>query len=118
MEAIIGFSARNPAGQSAFAGLVLFSPSGDIQARDGDTFSASTKVPFAAGETYHFRLVENLPAVTYTIFVTPPGGTERLLGANLQVPAEQRGAASLHGWGVLVSGPDSAELNVCNFALH
>ena len=118
MDAIIGFSSQNPGGQPAFGGLVRFSPSGAIQVRDGDTFSASARVPYSAGETYHFRLVENLPAVTYTVFVTPPGGTERLLGANLQVPAEQRGAASLNGWGVLVSSPANAALNVCDFALQ
>jgi hypothetical protein len=118
MDAVIGFSSQNSNGQPAFGGLVRFSPSGTIQVRDGDTFSASTKVPYSAGETYHFRLVENLPAVTYTVFVTPPGGTEFLLGANLQVPPDQRGMASLNGWSVLVSKPDNAALNVCDFALQ
>lgn len=118
MDAIIGFSSQSPDGQAAFGGLVRFSPAGIIQARDGDTFSASTRVRYSAGETYRFRLVENLPAVTYTVFVTPPGGTETLLGSNLQVPPDQRGAASLNGWGVLVSRPESAALNVCSFALE
>jgi unsaturated chondroitin disaccharide hydrolase len=118
MEGDIGFNSRSVEGQTAFAGLVRFSRAGTILARDGDRFSASTRVRYAAGETYLFRLVEDLPAVSYTVFVTPPGGTEVLLGANLQIPAEQSGSPALEGWGVLVSSPAGAELNVCGFTLR
>ena len=118
MDATIGFASRNPAGQSVLGDMVRFSPSGAIQVQRWRYFLRLHRVPYSAGETYLFRVVENLPAATYTVFVTPPGGTELLLGANLQVPPRQRGSASLTGWNVLVSGPESATLNVCGFALQ
>jgi hypothetical protein len=82
-----------------------------------------SNLPYAAGQTYHFRLTENLPAATYSLFVTPPGAAEIPLGTNLQVPGDQRGATTLAGWGLqinglLVNGPDGATLSVCNFALR
>jgi hypothetical protein len=116
MDAALGFFAPASGGQSALSSMINFSPTGIIQVRDGDTFAPST-VPYAAGQTYQFRLVENLPAATYSAFVTPPGATEISLGANLQVPSDQRGATALTGWGILTNAPDGATLTVCNFSL-
>jgi hypothetical protein len=118
MDAALGFFAPAPAsgGQSALSIMINFSPTGIIQVRDGDTFAPFT-VPYAAGQTLQFRLVENLPAATYSVFVTPPGATEISLGANLQVPSDQRGATALTGWGIVTNAPDGATLTVCNFSL-
>ena len=117
MDAALGFFAPASSRQSALSGLINFSPTGVIQVRDGDTFVPST-VLYAAGQTYQFRLVENLPAATYSVFVTPPGATEIPLGANLQVPSDQRGSTTLTGWGIQINSPDGATLSVCNFDLR
>jgi hypothetical protein len=118
MEGDIGFTARAAQGQEVFAGLVRFGREGLILGRDGNNFSAATTVPYVAGETYHFRLVADLPAVTYTLFVTPPGETEILLGSSLQVPAEQRGLAAFAGWGAIVNSPDGSELSACGLSFQ
>jgi hypothetical protein len=118
LDASIGFLAPDAGDHQIFSGLVQFSAAGEILARDGETFSASANVPYTAGETYHFRLVESLPAATYSLFVTPPGGTEVLLGTNLQVSANQRGAATVTGLGAVANGPDGAALEVCNITLQ
>ncbi|HXO38655.1 MAG TPA: hypothetical protein VN872_08450 [Candidatus Acidoferrum sp.] len=117
MNAALGFFAPASSGQSALSSLISFSPTGVIQVRDGDTFVPSA-VPYAAGETYQFRLVENLPATTYSVSVTPPGATEISLGANLQVPSDQRGSTTFTGLGILANAPESATLMVCNFSLQ
>ena len=117
MDAVLGFFAPAPSNQPTLSSLINFSPAGVIQVRDGDSFVSST-VQYVAGETLQFRLVENLPATTYSLFVTPQGGAEVPLGTNLQVPSDQRGATTLGGWGQLVSAPDGATLSVCNFSLQ
>ncbi|MGZ4876338.1 MAG: hypothetical protein ACXV5R_14300, partial [Candidatus Angelobacter sp.] len=117
IDAALGFFAPVSSGQSALSTLINFTPAGVMQVRDGDSFVPST-IPYTAGETYQFRLVENLPATTYSVFVTPPGSTEIPLGANLQVPSDQRGATTLTGWGILVNAPAGATLSVCNFNLR
>ncbi len=117
MDADLGFFAPASSRQPALSSLLNFSPAGVIQVRNGDSFVSST-VPYSGGETLQFRLVENLPATTYSLFVTPPGGAEVPLATDLQVPSNQRGATTLGGWGQLVNAPDSAKLAVCNFSLQ
>ena len=117
MDATLGFFAPASSNQSALSGLINFSPAGVIQVRNGDSFTSSA-VPYAAGETLQFRLVENLPATTYSLVVTPPGEVEVPLGTNVQVPSDQRGATTLGGWGQIVNAPDGATLSVCNFTLQ
>jgi hypothetical protein len=118
MDATLGFFAPASSHQQpALSSLIQFSPAGVIQVRDGESFTSST-VQYAAGETLQFRLVENLPATTYSLFVTPPGKAEIPLATDLQVPSDQRGATTLGGWGQIVNAPAGATLSVCNFSLR
>ena len=117
MEASLGFFAPGTGPHPLLSEFIHLGPAGFIQARDGDLFAPSN-VRYTAGETYHFRLTEDLPAAIYSVFVTPPGTTEIPLGTNLQAPTDQRGATALAGWGLTVNGPDFATLSVCNFELQ
>jgi hypothetical protein len=117
MDASLGFFAAAPSAHPTLNEFVRFTPAGFIQASDGDML-ATSNVPYSAGVTYHFRLVGNLPAATYSLFVAPQGATEIPLGTNLQVPAGQRGATTLTGWGLLINGPDGDTFSVCNFDLR
>ena len=117
MDAALGFFAPASSQQPNLSSLINFSPAGVIQVRNGDSFTSST-VQYVAGETLQFRLVENLPATTYSLFVTPPGDAEIPLAMNLQVPSDQRGATTLGGWGQQVNAPNGATLSVCNFSLQ
>jgi len=117
MNAALGFFAPASSNQPSLSSLINFSPDGVIRVRNGDSF-ASSGVSYVAGETLQFRLVENLPATTYSIFVTSPGAAEIPLATDLQVPSDQRGATTLGGWGQLVNAPNGATLSVCNFSLQ
>jgi hypothetical protein len=117
MDASLGFFSPTPGPHPPLSQFIHFSPAGFIQAANGDALIPSN-LSYTAGQTYHFRLTENLPAATYSVFVTPPGAAEIPLGTNLQVPTDQRGATTLIGWGLQVNGPDLATLAVCDFALR
>ncbi|HEX9255605.1 MAG TPA: hypothetical protein VF938_08660 [Candidatus Angelobacter sp.] len=117
IDASLGFFSQTPGPHPSLSEFIHFSPAGFIQAANGDVLVPSN-VLYAAGQPYHFRMTENLPAATYSLFVTPPGATEIPLGTNLQAPSDQRGVTTLTGWGLLVNGPDGATLSVCNFALR
>ena len=117
MDASLGFFSPASGPHPQLSEFIHFSAPGFIQAANGDGLMPSN-VPYAAGQTYHFRMTENLPAATYSLFVTPPGATEMPLGTNLEVPGGQRGVMTLAGWGLLVNGPDGATLSVCNFTLR
>jgi hypothetical protein len=115
MDAALGFFAPASSKQPTLSSLIAFTPGGFIQVRNGDSFVSST-VPYTAGETLQFRLVENLPAAAYSLFVTRPGAAEIALATDLQIASNQRGATTLGGWGQLVTAPDNASLSVCNFS--
>ena len=117
IDAALGPFAPASSNPSSLSRLINFSPDGVIQVRNGDSF-VSSGVSYAAGKTLRFRLVENLPATTYSLFVTHPVGAEIPLATGLQVPSDQRGATMLGGWGQLVKAPDGATLTVCNFSVQ
>jgi hypothetical protein len=101
---------------TGFATLVRFNPTGDIDARKGGAYApVPATIPYSAGLTYHFRLVINVPAHTYSIFVTPPGGTELTVGTGFAFRTEQNTVTSLDHWGVeAATGTDK----VCNFTVQ
>ena len=122
MDASLGFFSLAPGPHPPLSQFIHFNPAGFIQAANGDALIPSN-LSYTAGQTYHFRLTENLPAATYSVFVTPPGAAEVPLGTNLQVPLNQRGATTLNGWGLRINDlldnrSDDATLSVCNFDLH
>jgi hypothetical protein len=73
-------------GSATYTDLVLaarFNPTGTIDGRNGAAFGVpSVAIPYTGGLTYHFRAVVNVPAATYSIYVTPPGQSELTIGTN------------------------------------
>jgi uncharacterized membrane protein len=87
--------------QTAFTGFAIsarFNPSGDIDARNGGAFVAASTIPYVAGTSYHFRAVVNVPANTYSMYVTPAGQAEITVGTNYSFRTEQAGITSIDHW--------------------
>jgi hypothetical protein len=100
-----------------FSCLVRFNTSGDIDARNGGAFAAASTIPYSAGVSYHFSLVVNVAAQTYSIYVTPAGGSQLTVGLNY---AFRIAATTLNWWGVSVetAGTGGAgTVTVCNFSI-
>src|SRR5256885_10055219 len=64
---------RRPPRSTLFPYTTLFRS----QARDGGAYAAAATIPYSAGTTYHFRLDVDIPSHSYTVYVTPPGSTDR-----------------------------------------
>jgi Alginate lyase len=87
--------------QTAFTGLAIagrFNPTGQIDARNGGAFVAASTINYAAGVKYHFRAAVNVPANTYSIYVTPAGEPELILGTNYAFRTEQKGITNIDHW--------------------
>jgi hyaluronate lyase len=93
---VVGFSAAPAAAWADIAVAVRFSPTGAIDARNGGAYQAAQTIPFAAGLTYRFRVVINVPAHTYSVYVTPPDGRELVVGVDYAFRTEQAGVTSLN----------------------
>jgi hypothetical protein len=115
MNSVMALSHGVQTAYTGFATLARFNSSGDIDARNGGGYAAASTIPYSGGRMYHFRLVINIPAHTYSIFVTPPGGTELTVGTNFAFRSEQSTVTSLDHFGVFAASGSST---VCNFAIQ
>ena len=103
--------------QSAFTGFAIaarFNPTGDIDARNGGAFVAASTIPYTAGTSYHFRAVVNVPANTYSIYVTPAGQAEIPIGTNYSFRTEQLGITSIDHWDATSS---AGTITLCNLVV-
>jgi hypothetical protein len=116
-NSVIGLSNGTQTAYTGYACAVRFNPSGDIDARNGGAYAAASTIPYSANGTYHFRIVANVTAHTYSAYVTPPGGSELTIGSNYAFRTEQNTVASLNAFGVYVDPAGSGSDTLCNFAL-
>ena len=114
IDAVTGLSTTAATGYSQLAAIVRFNSSGTIDARNGSVYAAAATVPYSAWTNYHFRLVVNVPAKTYSIYVSPDGGSEITLGTNYAFRTEQSNATSLSNWAMHAT---SGSHWVCDFEL-
>jgi hypothetical protein len=114
-NAIVGLSQGAAAAYTDMAAAVRFNPTGDIDARNGGAFAAASTIPFTAGTSYHFRLVINVTAHTYSAYVTPAGGTEIAIGTNYAFRTEQAAVTQLDTWNADVNATPGGSMTVSNF---
>lgn len=114
-DAVMGLSNGAQTSFPGFACLVRFNSSGKIDARDGSTYPTST-IPYAPNTSYRFRLSVNVPAHTYSVYVTPTGGTEQVVGLNYAFRTEQSTVGSLNNYGLVVDST-AGPARMCNFAV-
>ncbi len=105
INSTVGLSNGAATCNKEMAAIARFNPMGNIDARNGGLYAAASTIPYAAGVTYHFRLVVNVPKHMYSIFVTPEGGSEERVGTDFAFRGGQNTVASLSSMGVW--GPGS-----------
>jgi hypothetical protein len=111
----IGLSLGAQAAFTGFAVAARFNPTGDIDARNGGAFVAASTIPYTAGTSYHFRAVVNVPANTYSMYVTPAGQTELTVGTNYSFRTEQAGITSIDHWDATSS---AGTITLCNMVVE
>jgi hypothetical protein len=114
-DGVTALSATAGAQYSDYAVLVRFNDAGRIDARNGGTYGAVNVINYTGGTNYHFRLVVNVPAHTYSAYVTPQGAAEQVLALNYSFRTEQAGVVSLANWGLI--GAAGWTHQVCNFVV-
>jgi unsaturated rhamnogalacturonyl hydrolase len=113
----MGLSKAAAGAYTDLAAIVRFNPNGDIDARNGGAFAAAATIPYQAGATYHFRLTVNIPAHTYSAFVTPPGGTEQTVGSDFAFRTEQNTVTTLANFGFRLATTPAGSTTVCNISV-
>ncbi|NLF29358.1 MAG: hypothetical protein GX591_00560 [Planctomycetes bacterium] len=75
-----------------------FNSSGYIDSYDYNVYAADASVPYTAGTEYHFRVVVNIPAHTYSVYVTPEGQSEVTLATDYAFRLAAGSPSSLNNW--------------------
>jgi hypothetical protein len=110
ITAFIGMTNGSSFSKANSPWLVKFHSTGDLEALNGSSYAAVNTINWVSGSTYHFRVVVNLTAGNYSVYVTPPGQGEQTLATNY---AFQISESSLNNWGMQDT---ASSLVVCNFA--
>ncbi|MGZ3458728.1 MAG: glycoside hydrolase family 88 protein [Archangium sp.] len=78
IDGVIGYaaSAATVTSYSNLAMSIRMNDQGFFDVRRGGDYGALASVPYQANATYHVRLRADLNAKTYSVWVTPPGGSE------------------------------------------
>ncbi len=116
IDAVMALSRGAQSAFTGFACLTRFNLLGMIDARDGSIYHVASSISYAANTTYHFRLVVNLAAHTYSIYVTPAGGSEQPVGLNYAFRTEQSTVSTLDNLGLIVDSV-TGSARLCNFAI-
>ncbi|RMF83005.1 MAG: hypothetical protein D6744_05520, partial [Planctomycetota bacterium] len=103
IDGLTCFSNGPAGGYADGAVIVRFNTSGKIDARNGATYAADQSIAYAAGQSYHFRLIVDVAAHTYSAYVTPAGGSEQLLASNYAFRSEQANVSKLDCWNINAS---------------
>jgi hypothetical protein len=120
INSVVALAPSAPSAYTDLAAIARFNPSGFIDARNGGAYTAAASVAYSGGQTYAFRLVINVAAKTYSIYVTPPGGSEQTVGSNYAFRSEQSSASSLNYWSAETdsTAPSGSSITVNNFAIQ
>jgi hypothetical protein len=113
LDVVMALSSGPKTAFGDFACLVRFQTAGVIDARNGAAYEAASNIPFSANVSYHFRLVVNIPAQTYSVYVTEAGGAEQLVGTDFAFRDTAGVIKNLNNWGAIDDSEGSAI--VCNF---
>jgi parallel beta-helix repeat protein len=96
---VIGLSNGPASTYADLAAIVRFNPSGQIDVRDGSNYQADNTVNYVAGSTYSFTMDVNPANQTYSVYVTPAGGSQIELASNYAFRTEQATTSTLNNLG-------------------
>ena len=114
IDSVMAFSSGSQTTFGGLACLARFNTDGNIDARNGGIYAATSVIPYSANVKYSFRLVVNIPAHIYSVFVTPSGGGEQTVGADFAFRTEQNTVTNLNNWAVTTVSATGTN-TVCDF---
>ncbi len=110
-DSAFGLSLGTASAWTNLAAIVRFNPNGRIDARNGGGYAATTAVTYAAGATYHLRMVVDAKAHQYSVYVRQGTAVEQTIAAQFAFRSEQAAVGSLDHTAIRVDGAGS--LTIC-----
>lgn len=84
IDGVIGYadSSTTVTLRTHLAMIVRMHPNGYFEVVNGTGYGAITRVPYALNTTYHVRIVADVPARRYSVWIRPPGSGEILVASS------------------------------------
>jgi hypothetical protein len=114
MNGVVGLSNGPASAYSGLATIVQFNPDGTIKARNGGSYTAANALSYQSGVNYRVRMDVNVAARTYSVFVTPAGGSQVTIASNYAFRTEQNTVTQLTSYAYV---SESCPLTVSNFSI-
>jgi hypothetical protein len=115
---IVAFSMGPQTGFAGYATAARFNPMGMIDAVNAGAYEASANIAYTANTTYKFRVAVDVSAHTYSVYVTPPSGTEATIGTNFGFRTGLTNVAGLNSWGAVMQMAATGTIKVCGFGIE
>ncbi len=110
MDAAVALAGRQASSWTHLAAIVRFNSASNIDVRDGSRYRADRTVAYVAGATYRVRLVVDVAAHRYDVFVKPPNASEVQLADDFAFRSEQAGVTALDR---IVGQSENGSLEAC-----
>ena len=104
IDGVFGLSNGPATGFTQLACIFRFNVNGRMDVRNSLAYGADVDAPYVAGRWYHVRMVVNLPARTYSVFVTPEGQAEFALATDFGFRSDQATVTTLTHWSIVHTG--------------
>lgn len=95
IDGVTGLSLGSVDNYPDLACIVRFAINGVIDVRNGGAYQAQTTLNYTAGKIYRFEVNVDMSAKTYSVIVTPDGGSPVQIATNYKFRNEQATVSSL-----------------------
>ena len=102
-DSVIGLSPVNVDQYTDMAPIIRFSTSSVIEAMNATAYSAVNTVTYSAGTAYTFSVSVDMTNNTYSVTVTPQGGSPSVIATNYQFRSTQPDPSELDNIGIITS---------------
>lgn len=114
INSVNGLSNGAAAGYGDLAAVARFNTSGNIDALNGTGYAAAATVPYTSGTSYHFKMTVNPTAHTYSVVVTPSGGSATTIAADYAFRTTQATLGTFSNWALYQDPSSVGGQTVCN----
>jgi hypothetical protein len=94
-DVVVGLSRGAAGAYTDLAAIVRFGVNRQIDVRNGATYASLAPIPNVAGRSYHVRMLVDIPAKRYSVWITPAGQTEVRLARDYAFRDSQSTVTSL-----------------------
>ncbi|MBD3240640.1 MAG: hypothetical protein GF331_08660 [Chitinivibrionales bacterium] len=112
LDAVIAFGDLPGSNYADYGALIRLSPTGIVDARDGDAYVAEQQLSYAAGDTITLRAAFDFAYSKYSVIARKNSGSEVYIARDCAFRTEQATAASFSHLG-LITG--SGQIELCDY---